>query len=191
MRFSSSEIIKGDNRFDKEMKDFKNNIRTPIGLIIQGESSASILPEHIKFLINIHSPYVMVLVLKNFHTYEGVFCTFQDSIIERIRNTLKKQIGQCAEELKKKTRELPYNEDCFPKEKTKVVITKCLSRTIPTIAEEAPNAITISDNECIREEKNIFSYKFHTKFLVTAKPEYCIYYVNNNYVNARVGFKDF
>ena len=86
---------------------------------------------------------------------------------------------------------LPIDENNFMKEKAKSVISKFLNRVIPELAEEAPNAITVSKNDCIREEKLVFSYKLHTKFLVSTKPDFAIYYVNNGVVNSRVSFKDF
>jgi hypothetical protein len=66
--------------------------------------------------------------------------------VDRIRFTPRKQLGQTADELSKKTYALPFNESYLPKEKTRFVITKHLNRTILSNAEEAPNAITISNN---------------------------------------------
>ena len=58
------------------------------------------------------------------------------------------------------------------------------------MTEEAPNAIKVSKNDCIREERPVFTYKLHTKFLVNTKPDYAIYYINNAVVNSRISFKD-
>ena len=70
------------------------------------------------------------------------------------------------------------------------MMTKYLQRVIPNFTEEAPNAITISGNDCIQEEKNCFLYKLHTKYLQLLKTDLAIYYVNKNVVNMRVVFKE-
>jgi|688.fasta_scaffold1206264_1 hypothetical protein len=44
MKFSTSEVLKSDIPFEKEMRDLKNNIRTPVGLIIKGDSPKAIQP---------------------------------------------------------------------------------------------------------------------------------------------------
>ena len=107
------------------------------------------MPEHIKFLQTIQSPFPIILVLKDDSGDNGVLCTFHDSVLEMIRITPRKQIKECTEELKKRTIVLPYSEEHFPADKNKVM-TKYLSRVIPNLAEEAPNAISISGNNCIR-----------------------------------------
>lgn len=96
MKFSVAEVMKCDELFEKETKDFKNNIRTPIGLIMKGNGPNAIQPEHIKFLINLQCPYMIVLVLKDYQQYDGFLCHFHDSVLGRIRITPRKQLGQCA-----------------------------------------------------------------------------------------------
>lgn len=44
MKFSTAEVMKCDDLFEKETKDFKNNIRTPIGLILKGNGPSAIQP---------------------------------------------------------------------------------------------------------------------------------------------------
>lgn len=66
MKFSISEVLKSEIPFEKEIRDFKNTIRTPIGLIIKGESPKAIQPEHIKFLLNLQCPFITILVLNSF-----------------------------------------------------------------------------------------------------------------------------
>lgn len=68
--------MKCDELFEKEIKDFKNNIRTPIGLIMKGDGPFAIQPEHIKFLVNLQCPFLVILVLKDLQKYDGVLCHF-------------------------------------------------------------------------------------------------------------------
>lgn len=96
MKFSIAEVMKCDELFEKQTRDFKNNIRTPIGLVIKGDNASAIQPEHLKFLINLQCPFMIILVLKDIQQYDGVLCYFNDSIIDRIRFTPRKQLGQCA-----------------------------------------------------------------------------------------------
>ena len=58
-------------RFDKEIKEFKNNIRTPLGLIIYGDSIKAIKAEYLRFLINFESPFPVIFILSNLKTFEG------------------------------------------------------------------------------------------------------------------------
>lgn len=44
MKFLIAELTKGDNKFEKEMKDFNNNIRIPLGLIFKGKGPEAIMP---------------------------------------------------------------------------------------------------------------------------------------------------
>jgi hypothetical protein len=127
--------------------------------------------------------------VKDDEASDGVLCNFHDSILERIRITPRKQLGECAEELKKRTFVLPYNKSHFPVDKNKVM-TKYLQRVIPNLPQEAPHAISIAGNDCIKEEKHSFVYKLHNKYLQLAKTDFTIYYVNSTLVNARCLFKD-
>lgn len=42
------------------------------------------------------SPFPIILVLKDDLGDEGVICSFDEDIVERIRITPRKQLGQCA-----------------------------------------------------------------------------------------------
>ena len=44
MKFSVAEMMKSQNTFEKEIKDFKNNIRIPVGLIIKGQDIKALQP---------------------------------------------------------------------------------------------------------------------------------------------------
>lgn len=135
MKFAISEVLKCNNLLDKECKDFKNNIRTPLGLIIKGQDHRAIQPEHIKFLSYIQSPFQVILVLKDLGEYDGVLCYFQESITNRIRITPTKQLGSCATELTKKTSYLPFSQQLLADQNSRFVITKTLNRTIASTAE--------------------------------------------------------
>lgn len=76
MKFSIAEIYRSEDKFEKEMRDFSNNIRLPLGLIFKGEGVSTITPEHIKFLLNLQSPFPIILVVKNDAAEEGVLCSF-------------------------------------------------------------------------------------------------------------------
>ena len=63
------------------MKDFSNNIRIPLGLIFKGKGHEAILPEHIKFLQTVQSPFPIILVFKDDTLEKGVICSFHDEIL--------------------------------------------------------------------------------------------------------------
>jgi hypothetical protein len=77
----------------------------------------------------------MILVLNNLKKIEGSLCAFHSALIDNIRNTPKKELSHCTEDLNKKMIELPFNDSNFSSEKTKYVITKVLNRSITANAE--------------------------------------------------------
>ena len=94
MKFLKQEVVKTEELFEKEARDFTNNMRTPLGLIFKGESPQAIRPEHIKFLINIRSPFPVIMVLTNFVTCEGWLCSFDEGVMDRIKKSPNKQMNQ-------------------------------------------------------------------------------------------------
>ena len=93
MKFLTAELYRGEDRFEKEMKDFSNNIRVPLGLIFKGDGAASITPQHVKFLTNVQSPYPVILVLEDDSGDRGVICSFNEQVVERIKITPRKQLS--------------------------------------------------------------------------------------------------
>ena len=79
-----------------------------MGLIFKGEPR-DITPEHIKFLLTLKSPFPVVLVVKDDEAMDGWICSFSDTIIESIRVTPRKDLGNLAEELKKKSTIMKYS----------------------------------------------------------------------------------
>jgi hypothetical protein len=77
MKFTLEEIVQGSkSKFEKELKEFKDVLRTPIGIIVKGNDFTSLKCEYVKFLIEIKSPLPIILVLKNAKTYEGTIYLF-------------------------------------------------------------------------------------------------------------------
>lgn len=98
-----------------------------MGLIFKAETPAKIRPEHIKFMLDVNSPFPVVLILKDDSGDEGYLCSFSDEIVEKIKVTPKKQLNQWSDLLIKHTTVLSYGKDHFPADKNKIA-TKFLHR---------------------------------------------------------------
>jgi len=76
MKFHIQEILIASDIFDKEMKDFGNNVRTQLGIIIKGTDPSIIQAQHLKFLTNIKSPFPLILMLRDYKICEGWLVSF-------------------------------------------------------------------------------------------------------------------
>ncbi len=81
MKFGSHEVMKnlhdsGEKKFVKEVKMFENNLRTPIGLIMLGQTINDISIEHVRFLADMNSPFGLVILMESYKDRKGLVFEF-------------------------------------------------------------------------------------------------------------------
>jgi hypothetical protein len=156
MKFGSHEVMKsldnsGENKFIKEVKMFENNLRTPIGLIMLGQTINDIKIEHLRFLASMNSPLGVVILMESFKEKKGSVFEFSKETLMMIRELNKVEYEQKTLEMHKQYGAKGKNLNKMEVVKDKLVITKNLSRAITQSIESAQNAIQIeSSNECIK-----------------------------------------
>lgn len=196
MKFSIYEICNnqdtnGDNRYLKEFKMFENNLRSPMGLIMLGKSVDDILIEHVKFLGDMKSPLGVIIMLESWKEKSGVFYEIAGETLKLARNLNRVEFDQKTADLRKEYGAKARNLDKIEIVKDKFVITKNLTRVILSSVEPAQNAIQIeTSNDCIKEEPNRFPYKLHTKYYVSPKSDFQVFFLDGQLIALKINYKE-
>jgi hypothetical protein len=162
-----------------------------MGLIMLGKSVEDILIEHVKFLADMKSPLGVIIMLESWKEKSGVFYEIGSETLKVARDLNRVEFDQKTADLRKEYGPKSRNLDKIEVVKDKFVITKNLTRVILSSVEPAQNAIQIeTSNDCIKEEPNRFPYKLHTKYYVSPKSDFQVFFLDGQLIALKINYKE-
>lgn len=80
---------------------FENNLRSPMGLIMCGQSINDISIEHVRFLADMKSALGVVILMESFKEKNGLVFEFSKEILAMSRELNKVEYGQKTSDMRK------------------------------------------------------------------------------------------